>query len=311
MRSRMIRPEFWSDEKLARVSRDSRLLFAGLWSTSDDYGVTKGHPMWLRSQIFPYDDIQQGMIEKWLHELEEIGVIIKFIHNGETFYYIKNFKKHQTVDKPSKARNPEPPENILEEHSRDTRETLATESRDAIDETETETETETEEIVSNGQKEKTPFDAVASLYNEICQSLPKLQKLTAKRKREIRTRWRSYPDLETFKRLFQKAEESDFLTGRNGRWTGCNFDWLIKESNMVKVLEGCYDNKGVEIKKNVRGMAPPASEEKFTEEKRVINEMFGGDVREYGFWVSEGKPPIDEWRKQRCRADNHLSRVSV
>ena len=117
-------------------------------------------------------------------------------------------------------------------------------------------------------------------------------------------------DLETFKRLFQKPRRAT-LTGRNGRWTGCNFDWLIKESNMVKVLEGCYDNKGAEIKKNVRGMAPPASEEKFTEEKRVINEIFGGDVREYGFWVSEGKPPIDEWRKRRCRADNNLPRVSV
>ena len=40
------------------------------------------------------------------------------------------------------------------------------------------------------------------------------------------------------------AEDSDFLSGRNGKWTSCNFDWLINENNMVKVLEGNYKNKG-------------------------------------------------------------------
>ena len=42
-RSRVIKPEFWSDEKLARVSREARLLYIGLWSTCDDAGRTKGH----------------------------------------------------------------------------------------------------------------------------------------------------------------------------------------------------------------------------------------------------------------------------
>jgi len=42
-RSRILKPEFWSDEKLALVPREARLTFAGLWTCSDDYGVTKGH----------------------------------------------------------------------------------------------------------------------------------------------------------------------------------------------------------------------------------------------------------------------------
>lgn len=50
-RSRILKPEFWSDEKLALVSREARLTFAGLWTCSDDYGVTKGHPAWLKAQI--------------------------------------------------------------------------------------------------------------------------------------------------------------------------------------------------------------------------------------------------------------------
>jgi len=145
-------------------------------------------------------------------------------------------------------------------------------------------------------KSKAPVQEIVELYNTICTSLPKVQKVTQKRSREIRTRWRSYPDIETFRRLFQKAQDSDFLSGGNGRWTGCNFDWLIKEANMVKVLEGCYDSRAGPAS---RGVAQPASSDKFNEEARIIDEVFGGDIREYGFWVSAGKPPIEEWRRKK------------
>jgi len=42
---------------------------------------------------------------------------------------------------------------------------------------------------------------------------------------------------------FQKAESSDFLSGRTGKWSGCSFDWIISFNNFVKLLEGNYDNK--------------------------------------------------------------------
>jgi len=85
--------------------------------------------------------------------------------------------------------------------------------------------------------------SVVNLYNEKTSSLPKVQKLTDKRKRQVKTRLREYPTLTTYEELFTKAENSDFLSGRNGKWSACNFDWLLNENNMVKVLEGNYDNK--------------------------------------------------------------------
>ena len=73
-RSRILKPEFWSDEKLALVPREARLTFAGLWTCSDDYGVTKGHPAWLKAQIFPYDvDLPLEEFGTWLADLERIG----------------------------------------------------------------------------------------------------------------------------------------------------------------------------------------------------------------------------------------------
>jgi len=144
-RSRILKPEFWSDEKLAQVSREVRLTFAGLWTCSDDYGVTKGHPAWLKSQIFPYDtDLTLTQFQEWLADLERIGVIDPFTANGESFFYIRNFSEHQKVDRPSKMRNPPCPRDILANPSRVSREPVASDSRECSDETETETETETE-----------------------------------------------------------------------------------------------------------------------------------------------------------------------
>jgi hypothetical protein len=140
-RTRSVKPEFWSDEKLARLSRDSRLTYVGLWSTSDDYGVTKGHPAWLKCQLFPYDDdLKLTTFEKWLKELESIHRIVPFNVNGEIFYYITHFQDHQKVDHPSKLRNPEPPESIINIDSRNTLEP----SRDSLDETDTDTDTDTD-----------------------------------------------------------------------------------------------------------------------------------------------------------------------
>jgi hypothetical protein len=144
-RSRILKPEFWSDEKLAQVSREARLTFAGLWTCSDDYGVTKGHPAWLKSQIFPYDtDLDLPQFQQWLADLERIGVIDAFVADGEAFFYICNFSEHQKVDRPSKMRNPPRPHDLVARGSRVSREAIATDSRECSDETETETKTETE-----------------------------------------------------------------------------------------------------------------------------------------------------------------------
>jgi len=102
--------------------------------------VTKGNAAWLKSQIFPYDDIGAGSFAQWLKELEKEKRIARFSHHGEVYYYLPTFRLHQRVDRPSRQRNPEPPEELLMGSSRECRE----DSRDPRDQTETETETERE-----------------------------------------------------------------------------------------------------------------------------------------------------------------------
>ena len=51
------------------------------------------------------------------------------------------------------------------------------------------------------------------------------------------------------------AEASDFISGRNGKWNNASFDWLMNETNLVKVLDGNYKNKTsgkIEVDSNLR-----------------------------------------------------------
>ena len=84
-------------------------------------------------------------------------------------------------------------------------------------------------------------EEVANLFNEICISLPKVLKLTDARKQSIRNASKIIDD--DFKGLFTKVEQSDFLTGKNGVWRGCSFDWCLKKANLIKIIEGNYDNR--------------------------------------------------------------------
>ena len=92
------------------------------------------------------------------------------------------------------------------------------------------------------EREKINYQQIADMFNSLCPSLSSVKSLSDARKKAIKARLNTY-SVEDFEELFKKAESSTFLKGGNNRnWTA-NFDWLIKDSNMAKVLDGNYDNK--------------------------------------------------------------------
>lgn len=95
--------------------------------------------------------------------------------------------------------------------------------------------------VSTDTKQKINYEKIMNLFNSVCVSLPKIQNLTDLRKQKIRKANKELNgDFESF---FKRIENSDFLTGKNGSWNGCNFDWIFKSQNLIKIIEGNYDNK--------------------------------------------------------------------
>lgn len=93
--------------------------------------------------------------------------------------------------------------------------------------------------------EKIPYQKIVDMYNDICVSMPSVKAVTTKRKDKMKVLYREVKDLDVIEECFRKAENSSFLNGSSGKWSGCNFDWLLNYNNFIKVLEGTYDDKEV------------------------------------------------------------------
>lgn len=99
-----------------------------------------------------------------------------------------------------------------------------------------------ESIGEEREEEKITCKQVVDLFNSLCPSYPSIRSLSEARKKAIKARLKTY-SIDDFRDLFYKAEASDFLKGKNDRNWSANFDWLIKDANMAKVLDGNYDNR--------------------------------------------------------------------
>jgi len=116
-RRRMIDPNIWESEDVASLTVEQRLLLIGLFSNADDYGKGRAKPAYVRSTVFPYDDIPVSEIA------EDLQVIASFINiklyevDGQSYYKFLNWEKWQRVDKPQPSLIPEPIENDEESSS--------------------------------------------------------------------------------------------------------------------------------------------------------------------------------------------------
>lgn len=105
-RIRTLKPEFPQSESMGRVSREARLLFILLWTLVDDSGRTRAASRMLASLLYPYDDDAPAKIGGWMAELEAEGCIACYEVGGSTYLAIRNWAKHQKIDKPSSSKIP-------------------------------------------------------------------------------------------------------------------------------------------------------------------------------------------------------------
>ena len=116
-RKRMINPNFWRDEKIGQCTHMERLLFQGLWTFAEDNGVGRANPLLIKADVFPYDTLREADITKALNKLASLGLIILYEVDGQKYYKVTNFTKHQKINRPSACTLPEPPEVALTEPS--------------------------------------------------------------------------------------------------------------------------------------------------------------------------------------------------
>lgn len=103
-------------------------------------------------------------------------------------------------------------------------------------------EIEKEIELDKENRDRVNYQQIADMYNATCVSFPRLTVLSEKRKKAIKARLRKH-SVDDIRRVFELAEESDFLKGSNNRNWSATFDWIMCDSNMAKILDGNYANK--------------------------------------------------------------------
>ena len=74
-RTRLIRPEFFTDELMAQASIPTRFVYIGLWTLSDDAGYFECKPRQIAAALLPYDGPahRQKVVDKALADLTAMG----------------------------------------------------------------------------------------------------------------------------------------------------------------------------------------------------------------------------------------------
>jgi hypothetical protein len=107
-RIRTIKPEFWSNEKVMNCTRNSRLLFIGMWNFVDDAGRCADAEKTLKAQIFPGDlDVCSTMVRGMIDELSSNGLLQKYVVDGRAYLQVTGWD-HQKIDRPRPSKCPAP-----------------------------------------------------------------------------------------------------------------------------------------------------------------------------------------------------------
>jgi hypothetical protein len=240
---RMFAKTIIDSDAFLEMPATAQMLYFHLAMRADDDGFINNPKRIMRMIGSGEDDLRLLILKKFIIPFESGVVVIKHwkIHNyiqcdryKETVY--KEEKRHLITEE-NKAYSMLEDTCIQDGYRLDTQDRLGKDrlelGKDRLD------------IMSSSDDAPVPLDykSIAETFNSTCQSLPKVRDITDQRKKAIRGASKRIEGAGGFEALFRKVESSDFLTGRNGGWTGCGFDWILKPANLTKILEGNYDNR--------------------------------------------------------------------
>lgn len=177
-------------------------------------------------------DFEETTVQLALQALENFNMIVS--DNG--YFTIAGWEEYQNIEGMEKIREQN---RLRKQKQREKQKLLPDVSRDSHG---TVTQCHATEEDKENDKEKNICKQIVDLYHSICISFPKIRSISDARRKAINARLKTY-SLEDFKTVFENAENSSFLKGSNDRNWSANFDWLIADKNMAKVLEGNYADK--------------------------------------------------------------------
>jgi hypothetical protein len=261
MRIRTIKPQFWEDEQMASWPPMTRLAYIALWNEADDEGRLRANTAYLASRLFPYE---RGLdLDAVLRPIVDCGKLVVYRASGQTFGFLPRFLDHQVINRPSRSKLPEPPEqkngDSLNTHGALTddssgkgkegkgkeRSTVLTD-RCRNDSAPAPAENDLETAISETEKANRTEQRtqVLALWRELCPTLTQPRASTPQRIRQIDGFISKMGgDMEAIREVFEAVAASDFLCGRTrGRDWKADLFWVIQPRNLANLIDGKYDN---------------------------------------------------------------------
>ena len=103
-------------------------------------------------------------------------------------------------------------------------------------------------LSSPSPSEKIDYSGLMEYYNTTFKDrLQQIRSMTDVRKKAVKARIAQYGK-ESVRSVFNLILQSPFLLGANDRNWKCDFDWIFKQANFTKILEGNYN--GTRLSKN-------------------------------------------------------------
>lgn len=109
MRIRTIKPEWLDDERIVCASPEARVLSIALILLADDHGRGRASPTVLAGRVFPGAENPRETLAKALGELASLSFVVLYEVDGQSYFAIRNWEKHQRVDRPGRPQVPPPP----------------------------------------------------------------------------------------------------------------------------------------------------------------------------------------------------------
>lgn len=242
----MITKAISESENISQLSPKALSLFCLLIPHFNAHGKMKAGNGYIKDLVCPLVPwLSQASIPKLLKEISE-HTSVKYFKNDKGLPYLQslNWHNHQKLEEKKLGTDELP-------NYSDTYKEVGDISSTKDGEVALEVEGEGKEEVEDKKKGKgktenlTPADLIEG-WNKILGSdgLSKVTALSDDRKKKIMLRLKVYPEIDWWKKVFNKIRVSKFLMGRtegDRKWKA-NFDWLVaNDQNPLKVYEGQYD----------------------------------------------------------------------
>jgi hypothetical protein len=95
---RIIKPEFWTDPTIAKLTSLETLLFIGMWTYAKDNGVGIANSKYLLGMLFCFrDEVEKHHIEDGLLKMQSLGLIELFTDRDFRYYRVCNWGTLQST----------------------------------------------------------------------------------------------------------------------------------------------------------------------------------------------------------------------